>query len=101
MFDNIAKLKFVKGPNNEMLASAMVSSEGECMDFRQQVTADGRVEDWMTDVLNQMRKTNRLITKEAVFFYGEKGKTRYERAVSLNSACVKFEIFCLLFPFLV
>jgi dynein heavy chain len=69
MFDNIASLKFIKGPNNEMLATAMVSSEGEVMDFRSNVAADGRVEDWMTNVLNEMRKTNRLITKEAVFYY--------------------------------
>lgn len=69
MFDNIASLRFVKGPNNEMLATAMVSSEGEVMEFRNNVAADGRVEDWMTNVLNEMRKTNRLITKEAVFYY--------------------------------
>ena len=69
MYDNIASLRLAKGPNNEMLAQAMVSSEGEQMEFRQHVTADGRVEDWMTNVLNEMRKTNRLITKEAVFFY--------------------------------
>ena len=69
MFDNIASLRFAKGPNSEVQAQAMVSSEGECMDFRAPVTADGRVEDWMTNVLAEMRRTNRLITKEAVFFY--------------------------------
>lgn len=69
MFDNISSLKFVKGPSNEMLATAMVSGEGEVMEFRSNVSADGRVEDWMTNVLNEMRKTNRLITKEAVFLY--------------------------------
>ncbi len=77
MFDNIASLKFVKGPNMEMMATAMVSSEGEMMDFRQPVTADGRVEDWMTNVLNEMRRTNRLITKEAVFVYCEGRVSRY------------------------
>ena len=34
-----------------------------------------QVEDWMTGVLNEMRQTNRLITKEAVFHYSEQ-KTR-------------------------
>ena len=69
MYDNIASLRFVKGSNNEMIAAAMVSAEGEEMEFKSPVTADGRVEDWMTSVLNEMRTTNRLITKEAVFFY--------------------------------
>ncbi len=30
-----------------------------------------QVEDWMTGVLNEMRSTNRLITKESVFHYCE------------------------------
>ena len=71
MFDNIASLRFIKGNANETLARAMVSGEAEEMDFRQPVLADGRVEDWMTNVLNEMRKTNRLITKEAIFYYCE------------------------------
>ena len=76
MYDNIASLKFVKGPNNEMLATGMVSSEGEVMEFRNNIIADGRVEDWMTAVLKEMRSTNRLITKEAIFYYCEGKKTR-------------------------
>ena len=70
MFDNIAKLRFEEGAGQEMLASAMLSSEAEIMEFRQPVAAEGRVEDWMTNVLNEMRRTNRLITKEAIFKYG-------------------------------
>ena len=69
MFDNIASLKFQKVGNLEVTAMGMISAEGEAMDFKQPISADGRVEDWMTAVLNEMRKTNRLITKEAVFFY--------------------------------
>lgn len=72
MYDNVSSLRFAKGPNNEMLAQAMVSGEGEQMEFRNHVTADGRVEDWMTNVLNEMRKTNRLITKESIFSYCDK-----------------------------
>lgn len=77
MFDNIASLKFVKGQNSEMIAMAMVSSEGETMEYQSPVTADGRVEEWMTNVLNEMRRTNRLITKEAVFYYCSGDFTRY------------------------
>ncbi|XP_071826175.1 dynein axonemal heavy chain 10-like isoform X2 [Apostichopus japonicus] len=69
MFDNISSLKFQEGNNKETLATAMISAEGEAMDFRQSVAAEGRVEDWMTGVLQEMRKTNRLITKEAIFKY--------------------------------
>lgn len=76
MYDNIAALRFVKGSNNEMSANAMISSEKEIMPFRTPVAAEGRVEDWMTEVLQEMRKTNRLITKEAIFFYCD-GKTRW------------------------
>ncbi|XP_060580911.1 dynein axonemal heavy chain 10-like isoform X1 [Ruditapes philippinarum] len=74
MFDNISSLRFSKGNNNEALATAMISAEGEVMDFRTQVSAEGRVEDWMTSMLEEMRATNRLITKEAIFFYCESKK---------------------------
>ncbi|MGH0114673.1 UNVERIFIED_CONTAM: hypothetical protein FKN15_033990 [Acipenser sinensis] len=71
MYDNIASLKFQEGNNGEMLATAMVSAEGEMMDLRQAIPAEGRVEDWMTAILYEMRRTNRLITKEAIFTYCE------------------------------
>ncbi len=76
MFDNIASLSFQKGGANETLATAMISGEGETMAFRQNVVADGRVEDWMTNVLNEMRRTNRLITKESVFYYCQNQQSR-------------------------
>ena len=76
MFDNISKLRFIQGPSQEPVANAMVSSEGEMMEYRQGVVAEGKVEDWMTSVLNEMRRTNKLITKEAVFNYCHE-KTRF------------------------
>lgn len=48
------------------------------------VTAEGRVEDWMNFVLKEMRKTNRLITKEAVYFYCAHNKTRYSLITSIS-----------------
>lgn len=70
MFDNISKLRFEEGNSaTELLATGMISSEGEQMKFGTPVSAEGRVEDWMTKVLEEMRKTNRLITKEAIFRY--------------------------------
>ncbi|MBZ3878788.1 Dynein heavy chain 10, axonemal [Sciurus carolinensis] len=71
MYDNIALLRFHDGESGEKLVSAMISAEGEVMEFRKIVRAEGRVEDWMTAVLNEMRRTNRLITKEAIFRYCE------------------------------
>ncbi|CAL8247788.1 unnamed protein product [Merluccius merluccius] len=71
MYDNIASLRFDVGAGGETLAGALVSAEGEVMELRKPVAAEGRVEDWMTGVLLEMRRTNHLITKEAIFHYGE------------------------------
>lgn len=74
MFDNIASLKLVKSQDNITTAQAMISAENEVMEFKQTVLAEGRVEDWMTRVLAEMRRTNRLVTKEAIYYY------RYQKA---------------------
>lgn len=44
------------------------------MEFRTIVFTEGRVEDWMNLVLWEMRRTNRFITKKAIFFYGREWK---------------------------
>ena len=69
MFDNIIKLQFEEGTNQEPVANAMISGEGELMEYKKGIIAEGKVEDWMTLVLNEMRRTNRLITKESIFYY--------------------------------
>ncbi|XP_035496799.2 dynein axonemal heavy chain 10-like [Scophthalmus maximus] len=69
MYDNVASLRFDGESNGETAAGAMVSAEGEVMELRKPVPVEGRVEDWMTGVLLEMRRTNRLITKEAIFYY--------------------------------
>uniref|UniRef100_A0A8C9FH70 Dynein axonemal heavy chain 10 n=1 Tax=Pavo cristatus TaxID=9049 RepID=A0A8C9FH70_PAVCR len=71
MYDNIAALRFQDAGSDKKIATAMISAEGEVMDFRQAVAAEGRVENWMTAVLGEMRRTNRLLTKEAIFRYCE------------------------------
>ncbi|XP_074916070.1 dynein axonemal heavy chain 10 [Chelonoidis abingdonii] len=71
MYDNIASLRFQEGDSGEKIATAMISAEGEVMEFRRAIAAEGRVENWMTAVLVEMRRTNRLITKEAIFRYCE------------------------------
>uniref|UniRef100_A0A673CHG9 Dynein axonemal heavy chain 10 n=1 Tax=Sphaeramia orbicularis TaxID=375764 RepID=A0A673CHG9_9TELE len=71
MYDNIASLRFDVESNGETIVGAMVSAEGEVMEFKKPVPVEGRVEEWMTGVLLEMRRTNRLITKEAIFHYCE------------------------------
>lgn len=84
MYDNIASLRFDTGTSGETVVGGMVSAEGELMEFKQTVPADGRVEDWMTAVLLEMRRTNRLITKDAIYFYQHH-----------KSRCVKRALVCL------
>ena len=83
MFDNISQLRFTTGSSQEEVASAMLSGEGEEMVFRTGVVVEGKVEDWMTCVLNEMRRTNQLITKESVYRYCDQ-KSRY---VLCNTEC--------------
>jgi dynein heavy chain, axonemal len=71
MFDNIKSLVLSKSAMGEHVATAMVSSEGETMHFKNHVKTDGRVEDWMNEVLQEMRFSNRFITKKAIFDYGK------------------------------
>ncbi|XP_055020703.1 dynein axonemal heavy chain 10 [Boleophthalmus pectinirostris] len=71
MYDNIASLRFEGGDGRESMAGAMVSAEGEVMELKRPVPVQGRVEEWMTRVLLEMKRTNRLITKEAIFRYCE------------------------------
>ncbi|XP_009868408.1 PREDICTED: dynein heavy chain 10, axonemal, partial [Apaloderma vittatum] len=71
MYDNIASLRFEDGDNDKKIVTAMISAEGEVMEFRQAIAAEGRVENWMTAVLEEMKRTNRLLTKEAIFRYCE------------------------------
>ncbi len=92
MFDNIASLRFGTG-NSKNVVLGMVSAENEEMPYRSPVIAEGRVEDWMTKVLIEMRRTNRLITKEAVFRYMENCTrvdwiSRYQGMVALGGSQV-------------
>nr|CAD7428946.1 unnamed protein product [Timema monikensis] len=76
MFDNICSLKLGFNSLNRTIASAMNSCEMEVMEFRQDVFAEGRVEDWMNLMLQEMRRTNRYITKKAIFNYGKVRRPR-------------------------
>ncbi|SPP80284.1 dynein heavy chain 10, axonemal [Drosophila guanche] len=69
MYDNIKSLRLVK-EGSLTLVTAMISSEGEVMEFRHVARAQGRVEYWMNDVLDEMRRSNRFISKTAIYDFG-------------------------------
>ncbi|XP_031712248.1 dynein heavy chain 10, axonemal [Anarrhichthys ocellatus] len=69
MYDNIASLRFDVESNGETVAGAMVSAEGEVMELKKPIPVEGRVEEWMTVILQEMRKTNKRNTKDAIFYY--------------------------------
>lgn len=71
MFDNIKTLSLSQSSMGEHVATAMNSSEGEVMNFKNHVMTEGCVENWMNEVLNEMRFSNRFITKKAIFDYGK------------------------------
>src|SRR5207244_105334 len=77
MFDNVLKLKFELNANKVLYVSAMISSEGEVMLFRNAIDFDGKIEDKMVLVEEEMRRSNRLLTKEATFYYCD-GKARVD-----------------------
>ncbi|XP_066245712.1 dynein axonemal heavy chain 10 isoform X2 [Euwallacea similis] len=93
MFDNVKSLRFTTDSNDKVIASAMISSE-EVMEFRNPVIIEGKVEDWMNDVLEEMRRSNRFITKSAIYYYGKIRKPRaqwmleYQGMVCLASSQV-------------
>lgn len=76
MFDNISSLRLEADSHDRSVASAMVSSEGEAMEFREAIVALGRVEDWMNAVVEAMRVATRYSTKKAIFDYGKLRRPR-------------------------
>ncbi|XP_058060896.1 dynein axonemal heavy chain 10 [Anopheles bellator] len=71
MFDNIKSLRFAKDRFDTPTVTAMISAEGEVMEFEHHVPVKDRVENWMSEVLTEMRRTNRFITKKAIYHYGK------------------------------
>jgi dynein heavy chain len=69
MYDNVSKLNFGTGKYEKFILG-MTSAEGESLDFKRPTPIDGRVEEWMGAVEGEMKKSNRTIHKEAVFYYG-------------------------------
>ena len=74
IFDNCESLIF--GRQNKVV-TGMNSSEGEVLNFRTHVAAEGAVEHWMTNVLAEMRASLHTIMKEAVFYYPKMNRIKW------------------------
>ncbi|XP_018050925.1 PREDICTED: dynein heavy chain 10, axonemal [Atta colombica] len=70
MFDNLDKFIIVSDTDKQM-ATALVSCEKEVMDFRNPVSVEDQVEIWMGLALEEMKRSNRYLTKKAVYNYGK------------------------------
>jgi dynein heavy chain len=80
MFDNISALDFIEQfdeSNSILSVQAMISLEKEQMNFLNPIECSGKVEIWMLNIENEMKESNRWITKEAIFYYRFK-QTRLE-----------------------
>ncbi|XP_020287480.1 dynein heavy chain 10, axonemal isoform X2 [Pseudomyrmex gracilis] len=77
MFDNLDKFKLVPCNNKDiLLATALFSCEREVMEFRNPVATEDNVEIWMGLALEEMKKSNRYLTKKAVYDYGKVRRPR-------------------------
>ena len=76
MFDNVLKLTLGTG-RLEKYVTGMQSTEGETLEYRDPVLVEGRVEEWMDSVQNEMKRTNRRVHKEAVFYYAQTDRQKW------------------------
>lgn len=80
MFDNLDKFKLVPSSNKDiLLATALISCEREIMEFRNPVAVEDNVEIWMGLALEEMKKSNRYLTKKAVYDYGKVDAVGFRR----------------------
>lgn len=71
MFDNLKKFRLGPDLEGRTVASALISNENEIMEFQSSIFAEGKIEEWMVLALEEMRKSNRYLTKKAVYNYGK------------------------------
>ncbi|KZC13452.1 Dynein heavy chain 10, axonemal [Dufourea novaeangliae] len=78
MFDNLDKFRLEHSTTDNVMATALISCENEVMDFRNPVLAEGKIEEWMVVATEEMKKSNRYLTKKAVYDYGKVRRPRTE-----------------------
>lgn len=70
MFDNLDK--FALSDNmDSLMVTALISCEREIMDFRNPVPTENQIEIWMGLALEEMKRSNRYLTKKAIYNYGK------------------------------
>nr|XP_031841739.1 dynein heavy chain 10, axonemal [Nomia melanderi] len=78
MFDNLDRFRFETSSMDRVMAYALISCEKEVMEFRNPVLAEGKIEQWMVAATEEMKKSNRYLTKKAVYNYGKVRRPRTE-----------------------
>ncbi|KAI9351727.1 dynein heavy chain, N-terminal region 1-domain-containing protein [Zopfochytrium polystomum] len=70
MFDNVMKLNFGTGKNEKAI-------KAKVLEYRKIVPVEGRVEEWMSAVELEMKRTNRIVHKEAIFYYASMDRLKW------------------------
>lgn len=70
MFDNLEKFSLSYN-TDRLMAMALISYEREVMDFRNPVSTENQIEIWLSLALEEMKKSNRYLTKKAIYNYGK------------------------------
>jgi len=95
MFDNLDKFALVQlDGTDRLVATALISCEREVMGFRNPVSTEDQIEIWMGLVLEEMKRSNRYLTKKAVYNYGkvyipDSLKIVKSEEIDLNRVCYK------------
>lgn len=71
MFDNLDKFSLVSDNMDRLMATALISCEKEVMDFRNPVPTETQIETWMGLAVEEMKRSNRYLTKKAIYDYGK------------------------------
>lgn len=71
MFDNLDKFKLMPDNTDRLIVTALISCEREVMEFRKPVATEYTIEVWMGLALEEMKRSNRYLTKKAVYNYGK------------------------------
>ncbi|XP_056152705.1 dynein axonemal heavy chain 17-like [Lampris incognitus] len=96
LFDSLANLKFIMDENGKPTNTAlgMFSSEKEYMNFKENCSCSGQVEQWLNAVLKQMCATVRTHFEEAVIAYEEKPREQWLFDYPAQIALVTTQIWC-------
>lgn len=65
MFNNLSEIMFDEN-ENQMMACALVSIEGEVLEFDKSVPIEEGLEYWMRETLLEMKRSNRLVIEDAI-----------------------------------